>query len=74
MKVVRVSNDDDWVGLYIDGEMVDQNHSLRDNDVLEALEERGVIEYESFIVDSDWLYDQGYLPEELSEIPEGLLE
>lgn len=74
MKVIRVSNDDDWVALYIEGEAVQQNHSLDVGAVLEELSERGLIDYESYIVDNDWLLDQGWLPEEFSEIPEGVLE
>ncbi len=74
MKVIRVSNDDDWEALYIDGDASQQNHSLDVDALLEALASYGVIEYESYIVDQDWLYDQGWLPEEFSDIPEGKLE
>ena len=74
MKVIRVSNDDDWVGYYIDGLMTDQNHSVSADEILETLSGMGVLEYESYIADADWMYSQGYLPEEFSEIPEGILE
>lgn len=75
MKVNYVHDEGgDWAGLYIDGELIDENHSLYVGHVLEALESRGLIEYEGFEVNGDWMLDNGRLPEEFSEIPESMLE
>ena len=44
IKVVRL---DDWERLYIDGELIDEHHSLDLVRVLEELERRDLIELES---------------------------
>lgn len=75
MKVVYVRDEGgDWAGLYIDGELEDQNHSLDVGMVLDTLYERGLIEYESFMVPEEAWDDLGQLPDEFEDIPEGLLE
>lgn len=68
--IVRISNDDDWEGVYIDGVIADQNHSVDYRYILEKLNGMGLIRYEEFLVDQDWMYSQGHLPENLDEIPE----
>lgn len=57
------SEDGDWVGIYIDGVLVRQNHSYDADDMLDILE----IEY-----DSHW-YDMGsagmsHLPDKLEDL------
>lgn len=58
---------DDWEGLYINGELVLENHSLRIYDVLKALG----IKYEVINADDDWLASCGNLPENLTDVKEG---
>jgi hypothetical protein len=75
MKVIYVKDEGgDWAGLYIDGELDDQNHSLDVGMVLEALYDRGLIEYESYIVPEEAWDELGHLPDEFEDIPEGVLE
>lgn len=45
MPVVRMVSCSDWVVLMIDGEVVDQNHSIPAWRLLEELQERGIVEY-----------------------------
>lgn len=54
------SNDGDWVGIYIDGVLVKENHSYEADDMLDILE----IEYESHWIEMD----DSRLPENLSEL------
>lgn len=37
-KIILVHGADDWVGLYVDGQLVAQDHRLDGQDVLEALD------------------------------------
>jgi len=59
--IVLVSTDE-WEGLYINGKNVDEGHSLSASQIVELL--GGTILY----ADEDWLIEQGYLPENLSEV------
>ena len=61
---VTFADGDDWNGLYVDGELVAENHSLRPTDVLDAL---GIV-YERVACDQDWLEEQGRLPPDLKDV------
>lgn len=54
----------DWEGLYIDGKLVIENHSLQWWQVLYALK----IEYDSFDADEEWLQEKGSLPNDLKDV------
>lgn len=62
-KVVFVSGDD-WEGLYIDGKLVLENHSLEPRQVLDKLG----IKYERRDADAEWLADTGNLPQDLKDV------
>ncbi len=55
---------EDWEGVYLDGVLVAQGHSVDISDVAAALG----VEYQSVEADSDWLEDEGELPESLSDV------
>lgn len=63
MKVNFVTSSD-WEGLYVDGELVLEGHSISAMQVLRALK----IAYTSVEADDDWLYDVGRLPEKIEDI------
>lgn len=46
---------DDWTGMYINGKLVLENHSLHPYEVLKALR----IEYEHVEANEQWLNDRG---------------
>lgn len=54
---------DDWAGIYVDGVLKAQNHSLRDDEVLEAV---------GIIAESVWL--DGELDEFGNQLPQYLRE
>lgn len=63
MKQVVLVGGDDWEGLYIDGVLYRQNHSLYPRDILEALEEADVDLMISFVKAKErWLEKVGRLP------------
>ena len=56
---------DDWEGMYINGELIAEGHSIEKNTVLTALS----IEFKEYwTVDEKWLTDRGRLPDYLSEV------
>ena len=63
MKVTFVSGDD-WQGLYIDGELKREGHSLAARDVLELLGVR----CDYVTADQQWLEESGDLPRRLSDV------
>lgn len=54
----------DWEGLYVDGKLAIERHSLNERDVLEALD----IGYTVVAADEEWLVDRGNLPEYLKDV------
>ena len=62
--IAIVDNEDDWIGLYINGRLVLEGHELNLYAVLGLLK----IQYEKILPDYDWLYEQGTLPEDIMEV------
>jgi len=61
----------DWAGLYVDGKLVDQNHSLDVGMVFADLARLGYnLEYSYFEIKETAWDSLGHLPEALDEIPE----
>lgn len=71
MKVV-ILKVDDWTALYIDGEKIEENHSLNESFVLEAIAKRtDVIDFENHYAELDQDYIESgmvYYPDKLSEV------
>jgi hypothetical protein len=64
-KIVFVSAPSgDWEGLYIDGKLNFENHSLRAVEVLDALG----IEYREIEADVEWLAIRGRFPDNLAQV------
>ncbi len=63
MKVTFVLGDD-WTGLYIDDELVIENHSLSAGQVLKAIG----VEFNTIVADEDWLEEHGSLPDALKDV------
>ena len=57
---------DDWNGLYKDGELIWQGHSLSTYQVFKFLG----IALDMKAADGDWLYDKGNLPQYLKDVVE----
>ena len=71
MVTVTIVKGDDWKGVYFDGALFAQGHSLDPvRDILKPLWGQRIGHSESRWVDSDWLECEGNLPERLSDIPE----
>ncbi len=66
MKITLVSNGDDWAGLYVDGKLFTEGHSITARDLVNA----AGIEADHIDVTTDWLGGTvSNLPAQLSEIP-----
>lgn len=61
--IVFVSGDD-WEGMYLDGELVDEGHSLN---VFKVLEKLGLA-HEIRDLDSEWIEERGSLPDYLKDV------
>lgn len=55
---------DDWCGLYVDGKLEYEGHSLDPYHVFVALK----LPFNEFAVNEDWLCDEGRLPENLEDV------
>lgn len=69
-QVVKVTGDD-WSGIYIDGKLVTEGHSIPFHDLMEVLTEHvptGIDYWTALDVDDKWLQNEGSLPPILREV------
>lgn len=64
MRDIVIVRGDDWDGLFADGELLLEGHSLDARQVLEALG----IPVRSLIVNEEWMESMGRFPERLEEV------
>lgn len=70
------SSDGDWEGLYIDGKLIDQNHSLCLGSMIEEICHYhnnatylvDHITFETKEANREWLFEECHLPEDLSDV------
>lgn len=58
---------EDWEGLYINGKLTIENHSIRSSEVIKVLEAHGM-EAASIEVDDDWLMAVERMPEDADDV------
>lgn len=66
---------DDWQGLYLNGELVHQGHSVPLWVIGEEINSasQGIQEFITIVVDYDWMSLAGMLPVKLEDIPEEVI-
>jgi hypothetical protein len=68
------STDCDWIGLYLDGQLWTEKHSLSNSDWIELITYHYIESVTQYEVDNEWLEDQGgTFPEQLNDIPKSAL-
>jgi hypothetical protein len=69
-KLVIVSNENDWEGLYVDGQLICENHSLSVHDIARAADLNLSVVYVN-----EWLGEQvSSLPLKLADIPKSAIQ
>lgn len=68
--VVLATGDSDWQGLYIDGQLVTEGHSISAMAALSEVAGKGDIVFKNIVYDAEWMDKQGYLPHILAEVQE----
>lgn len=68
MNFTIVTDDSDWVGIYLDGHCLLQDHTLSAQQLLQELNNLQLITLEKKICCSDTLEVEGYLPENLEDV------
>ena len=62
---IKFVHADDWEGLYINGKLVLEDHSLLAVDVLDAI---SLEDCEAYDADEDWLFTRGTLPQDFKDV------
>ena len=77
---IRIVTGDCWEGMYIDGQLVTEGHSVTAFDALSIVQsyqeihcKMTVEEVVITIADQDWLEDRGGLPDRLDHVKEAVL-
>jgi len=68
MNFTIVTDDCEWVGIYLDGYCLLQDHTLSAQQLLRELNNLQLIKLETKICNADWLMTEGYLPEKLHDV------
>lgn len=63
-KEITIVSGDDWQGLYVDGKLVDEGHSIQ----LDTFARIMGIDLNEKEADFDWLEKEGRMPDNLSEV------
>ncbi len=67
-KVLIVSNEDDWEGIYINGRLASEGHRMSAHDILDTLKGYLLVGYEFRTCDREWLLGLGNLPDSADRI------
>lgn len=67
MSTLTVVQGDDWEGIYIDGKLVAQGHSIPLRNGIDLAIQHKVTEVVWRAADLDWLHDVGELPDNLAD-------
>jgi hypothetical protein len=68
---ITVVDSEDWTGLYINGTLEYEGHSIPWFEVVEALQRRGanlVVKDRYAMVSEEWIQGRGKLPRKLDEV------
>lgn len=60
---LTIAQGDDWSGIYIDGHLVYEGHSIHPMFLADVIED-----FHIKYVDLDWLEERGHLPSDLDEV------
>lgn len=68
MNFTIVTDDCEWVGIYLDGHCLLQDHTLSAQQLLQELSNLQLITLEKKICNDEWLLSEGCLPEDLNDV------
>lgn len=63
-----IARGDDWEGLYINGRLVTEGHSLKIEDILKEAQKQPPTNSAVRWVDIDWLQERGDLPKAIAKV------
>lgn len=77
--IIRQVSADKWDGIYIDNDLIAEDHPIKFSFVIKTIIEeinkrKENIEYESYWVDRKWITRWGNLPSNFNMIPKDILE
>lgn len=67
--VVYVTGEEEWDGLYIDGVLAHEGHTLDVGQVLDVLHGRAIWKLSRVMCKKEWLDERGGYPDKYSDIP-----
>lgn len=63
---IKLLRADDWEGLFVDGRLVTEGHSLTAEDIIRGLK----LDYNSGWINQEWMEDHGSFPYDVNDIPD----
>lgn len=75
MNTVNMIYADDWQGLYLNGILYSEGHSIKIYEIGHIINKLGGIsEFFENEVCVEWMYDMGYLPKFFTDIPKDVFQ
>lgn len=67
--IVFVTNEDDWQGVYVDGQLITDGHTIDYSALFDRLIGETISSTKWRVVDEDWMQEEeGYLPSNLFDV------
>lgn len=63
------SSNGDWCGIYVDGQLYTEGHSIAVWEWLDIVENQSTFKTQNLEVEGDWLEEGGSFPQSFSDIP-----
>ena len=63
------SSNGDWCGIYVDGQLYTEGHSIAVLEWLDIVENQSTFKTQNLEVEGDWLEEGGSFPQSFSDIP-----
>lgn len=68
MTTMTFARGDDWEGVYVDGDLIVEGHSIEARTAAELAIKHKATEVKTIYCDLDWLHDEGNLPRRMSDV------
>lgn len=74
MNTVNMVYGDDWQGLYLNGVLFTEGHSVHISELGAIINNGGANQFTSHEVCFMWMYDMGHLPKFFTDIPKDVFQ
>ncbi len=68
MSKMIIAESDGWIGIYVNGDLITEDHSIQPHEAVDIAIEYDVTEVEREYVNQDWMDDLGAFPRNIKDV------